>query len=124
MSVEKRYSKRLPLHGDVYIRYRKQRAFPAKAMDCSQYGMSLRTENLTLLNGAMVELDLIFNNRNWQITGLVTHTGRNALGVMFWDAQPELYRAVLDTLPVLANDRGLELNTQQSPIPYAGKSAQ
>ncbi len=120
MSVEKRYSKRLPMHGDVYIRYRKQRAFPAKAENCSQYGMLLRTENLTLLNGALVELDLFFNNRNWQITGLVTHARRNALGVMFWDAEPELYAAVAEALPPRADDKGVELRPQPAHVPLAG----
>ena len=95
MSVEKRYSKRYPMDGDVYIRYRKQRAFPAKAEDCSLYGMSLKTENLTLLSGAMVELDIFYEGRKWEIVGLVTHTRKNGLGVMFWDPQPEFYDAVV-----------------------------
>jgi hypothetical protein len=81
--------------GDVYIRYRKQRAFPAKAEDCSLYGMSLKTENLTLLTGAMVELDIYYNERKWEIVGLVTHTKQNGLGVMFWDPQPEFYAEVI-----------------------------
>ena len=95
MSVEKRYSKRYPMEGDVYIRYRKQRAFPARAVDCSLYGMSLKTENLTLLSGAMVELDIYYQGRTWEIVGLVTHTKKNGLGVMFWDPQPEFYAEVM-----------------------------
>jgi hypothetical protein len=95
MSVEKRYSRRYPMQGEVYIRYRKQRAFPAKAEDCSLYGMSLKTENLTLLTGAMVELDIDFQDRKWEIVGLVTHTKKNGLGVMFWDPQPEFYAEVM-----------------------------
>jgi hypothetical protein len=83
------------MQGDVYIRYRKQRAFPAKAEDCSLYGMSLKTENLTLLTGAMVELDIYYNERKWEIVGLVTHTKKNGLGVMFWDPQHEFYAEVI-----------------------------
>jgi len=95
MSVEKRYSKRYSMEADVYIRYRKQRAFPARAEDCSLYGMSLKTENLTLLTGAMVELDIYFRGQKWEIVGLVTHTRKNGLGVMFWDPQAEFYAEVV-----------------------------
>jgi hypothetical protein len=103
MSVEKRYSKRFPMDGDVYIRYRKQRAFPARAEDCSLYGMSLKTENLTLLSGAMVELEIFYRGRKWEIVGLVTHTKKNGLGVMFWDAQPEFYESVVASAPLSEN---------------------
>ncbi|MGD8587855.1 MAG: PilZ domain-containing protein [Chromatiales bacterium] len=113
MSVEKRYSKRYSMQGDVYIRYRKQRAFPAKAVDCSLYGMSLKTENLTLISGAMVELDIYFQERKWEIVGLVTHTKKNGLGVMFWDPQPELYAEVIATsAPDSLEDQALSTNSQ------------
>ena len=110
MSVEKRYSKRFPLDCEVYIRYRKQRAFPARAEDCSLYGMYLRTENLTLLSGAMVELDIFLNGQNWQIVGLVTHTRKNGLGVMFWEPQPEFYKVVTGMQEVLGHEQGLAAN--------------
>jgi hypothetical protein len=95
MSVEKRCSRRYPFSGDVYIRYRKQRAFPASALDCSEYGMYLKTKNLTLLTGAMVELEFFYKERNWQIEGVVTHCQRNGLGVMFWSPQSELYGMIV-----------------------------
>ena len=115
MSVEKRYSKRYSMEGDVYIRYRKQRAFPAKAADCSLYGMSLKTENLTLLSGAMVELDIYFQGRKWEIVGLVTHTKKNGLGVMFWDPQPEFYAEVMAaSSPDPLEDHAL--STKAAPI--------
>ena len=113
MTVEKRYSKRYPLQGDVYIRYRKQRAFPAKAEDSSLYGMSLKTENLTLLTGAMVELDIYFAGRKWEIVGLVTHTKKNGLGVMFWDPQPEFYAEVVAaSTPDPFEDRALSVKSR------------
>ncbi len=105
MSVEQRCSKRLPMDGDVYIRYRKQRAFPARAEDCSLYGMSLKTENLTLLTGAMVELDIFYHGRKWEIVGLVSHTKKNGLGVMFWDPQPEFYQEVTAVTALEKDDR-------------------
>ena len=112
MSVEKRYSKRYPMEGDVYIRYRKQRAFPAKAEDCSLYGMSLQTKNLTLLTGAMVELDIYYQGRKWEIVGLVTHTKKNGLGVMFWDPQPEFYAEVIAaSTPDPLEDRSMSANS-------------
>lgn len=91
MSVERRYSKRHPLDGDVYIRYRKQRAFPARAVDCSMQGITLKTKSLTLLTGALVELEIFREGRVWEVTGIVCHTQADVIGVMFWHPQPELY---------------------------------
>jgi hypothetical protein len=95
MSVERRYSKRYPMDGDVYIRYRKQRAFPAKAASCSMQGMFLKTESLTLLTGALVELEIFREGRLWEVVGIVSHAQPDGIGVMFWKPQPELYDSVL-----------------------------
>lgn len=95
MSVERRYSKRYPMDGDVYIRYRKQRAFPARAANCSMQGMFLRTESLTLLTGALVELEIFRDGRLWEVVGIVSHAQADGIGVMFWKPQPELYESVL-----------------------------
>jgi hypothetical protein len=108
---------------DVYIRYRKQRAFPARAENCSLYGMYLKTESLTLLTGALVELDIFYQDRNWQIMGLVTHTRKHGLGVMFWEEQPEFYRTVAATASVLPDERALEMFSIQSRTPFAGDAA-
>ena len=80
MSVERRYYKRYPLQADVYIRYRGQRVFPARSKECSPYGISLETAQLTLLSGAMVELDIIVESHSWRVVGLVTHTPKDGLG--------------------------------------------
>ena len=95
MSVERRYYKRYPMAGDVYIRYRKQRAFPAKAVNCSMQGMYLKTESLTLLTGALVELEIFRDGRLWEVVGIVSHTQSDGIGVMFWQPQPELYESVI-----------------------------
>jgi hypothetical protein len=95
MTVEKRYSKRYPMEGDVYIRYRKQRAFPARAVNCSMQGMFLKTESLTLLTGALVELEIFRDGRLWEVMGIVSHTQADGIGVMFWQPQPELYESVV-----------------------------
>ncbi|MCG8489765.1 MAG: PilZ domain-containing protein [Chromatiales bacterium] len=95
MPVEKRYSKRYPMDGDVYIRYRKQRLFPAKAVNCSVQGIFLRTESLTMLTGALVELEIYRGGRQWSIMGVVTHTQHDGVGVMFWKPQSELYESVI-----------------------------
>ena len=124
MSVERRYSKRHELSCDVYIRYRKQRAFPAQARNCSLYGMYLKTQSLTLLSGALVELDLYYNNRHWQITGLVTHTGKDGLGVMFWDEQPELYKAVAENAASLSDSQLDGLFASPVHVPFAEETVQ
>jgi hypothetical protein len=99
MAVERRYSKRYPMDGDVYIRYRKQRAFPARAVNCSMQGMYLKTESLTLLTGALVELEIFRDGRMWEVMGIVSHTQADGIGVMFWQPQPELYESVIAGQP-------------------------
>lgn len=99
MAVERRYSKRYPMDGDIYIRYRKQRAFPAKAANCSMQGIYLKTESLTLLTGALVELEIFRGGRLYEVMGIVTHTQPDGIGVMFWKPQPELYESVMGGSP-------------------------
>lgn len=101
MTVERRYSKRYPMDGDVYIRYRKQRAFPARAANCSMQGMFLKTESLTLLTGALVELEIFRDGRMFEVMGIVSHTQPDGIGVMFWQPQPELYESVVAGQPRL-----------------------
>ena len=94
MSVERRYSKRHPMTGDVFIRYRKKRALPARAVDCSMQGITLKTESLTLLSGALVELEIFRDGRLWEVMGIVCHAQADVIGVMFWHPQPALYATV------------------------------
>lgn len=95
MSVERRYNKRYAMKGEVYIRYRKQQVFPANAANCSMQGIFLQTRSLTMLTGAMVELEFFHSGRHWSITGIVSHSQPNGVGIMFWRPQPELYDAVI-----------------------------
>lgn len=95
MSVERRYSKRYPVDGDVYIRYRKQRVFPAKAVNCSIEGIYLQTQSLTLLTGALVELEIFYDGRLWEVRGIVSHARPGGIGVMFWKPQQEFYDSLL-----------------------------
>ncbi|MBT3048778.1 MAG: PilZ domain-containing protein [Candidatus Thiodiazotropha sp.] len=95
MSVERRYSKRYPMQGEVYIRYRKQQVFPAEAANCSVQGIYLHTQNLTMITGSMVELEFFYGGRHWTVTGIVTHAQQDGVGVMFWRPQVELYDAVI-----------------------------
>ncbi|MEJ2454917.1 MAG: PilZ domain-containing protein [Candidatus Thiodiazotropha sp.] len=108
MAVERRYSKRYPMDGDVYIRYRKQRAFPARAVNCSTQGMFLKTESLTLLTGALVELEIFREGRLWEVMGIVSHTQPDGIGVMFWQPQPELYESVIAGQPRVARNALLQ----------------
>jgi hypothetical protein len=118
MSVERRYSKRYPMEGDVYIRYRKQRAFPAKAVNCSTQGIYLKTESLSLLTGALVELEIFRGGHHWEIMGVVTHSIDDGIGIMFWKPQPDLYEHVLsgsgkrdEVAPQIRHLEGLESET-------------
>jgi hypothetical protein len=83
------------MKGEVYIRYRKQQVFPAHAANCSMQGIYLNTRNLTMLTGAMVELEFFYSGRHWMLTGVVNHAQSGGVGIMFWRPQPELYDAVI-----------------------------
>jgi hypothetical protein len=87
------------MSGDVYIRYRKQRAFPARAVSCSVQGIYLQTESLNLLTGALVEIEIYRGGRFYEVMGVVTHTQDKGIGVMFWQPQPELYESVVADQP-------------------------
>ncbi|MCU7929551.1 MAG: PilZ domain-containing protein [Candidatus Thiodiazotropha sp. (ex Codakia rugifera)] len=95
MSVERRYSKRFSMRGQAYIRYRKQQVFPARATNLSVQGVFLKTTDLTMLTGAMVELEVFHMDSYWTIMGIVTHTQPNGIGVMFWHPQPAFYESVI-----------------------------
>lgn len=94
MHVEKRYSRRYPLTGDVYIRYRDKRSISAKAKNCSLYGIFLETAGLSLLTGTMVELELTLHGKHWKMDGLIVHSTNEGLGLMFLQPQPELFDEV------------------------------
>ncbi|MCU7850866.1 MAG: PilZ domain-containing protein [Candidatus Thiodiazotropha sp. (ex Monitilora ramsayi)] len=113
MAVERRYSKRNPMSGDVYIRYRKQRAFPAQAVNCSSQGIYLKTQSLSLLTGALVELEIFRDGRLWEIMGVVSHSQADGIGVMFWKPQPDLYESVM---AVSARPTGITQLLQTEPV--------
>lgn len=95
MSVERRYSKRFSMNGQVYIRYRKQQVFPARATNLSVQGVFLQTADLTMLSGAMVELEMFHMDSYWTVMGVVTHTQPDGIGVMFWHPQPAFYESII-----------------------------
>jgi hypothetical protein len=100
--------------GEVYIRYRKKQVFPAHGANCSMQGIFLHTRNLTMLSGAMVELEFFYSGRHWTITGVVNHAQVNGVGIMFWRPQPELYDAV-----IAAASRNRPVNLQADMVTEA-----
>jgi len=95
MAIEKRYENRIPVSGDVYIRYRRGRVFQAKAVDCSANGMCLSTRNLSLPKGSLVELEIVIDGNSWHAKGVVVHAEIECLGIMFTKPQPVLYDVAL-----------------------------
>ncbi len=92
MTVERRRSSRLPVDFEVIMRYR-QRRFPvAQARNLSPEGMYVRTSNLTLPTGTMIEIELDRWGRHWLIPAIVVHGDSRGVGLMFRKPQPELYR--------------------------------
>jgi len=93
MSVERRYSKRLPVNFPALVRYREFRPFPGRASNLSIEGAYLETETLKIPTGTLVGLEFLVYGRQWRVAALVVQRGSNGLGLMFRDAQPDLYQA-------------------------------
>jgi len=78
---------------EVVLRYR-QRRFPvARARDLSPEGIFVRTTNLTLPVGTLVDLELDRWGRRWLIPAVVIDGDRRGVELMFRTPQPELYRS-------------------------------
>ena len=93
MSVERRYSKRLPVNFPALVRYREFRPFPGRASNLSLEGAYLETQNLSVPTGTLVALEFLVHGRQWRVAALVVQQGSNGFGLMFRDAQPDLYQA-------------------------------
>lgn len=92
MSVERRYSKRLPVNFPVQVRYRQLRPFPGRASNLSLEGAHLNTQNLKIPTGTLVGLEFEAYGRQWSIAALVVQLGSSGMGVMFQEPQPDLYQ--------------------------------
>lgn len=92
MTLERRRSARHPVDFEVTMRYR-QRRFPiARACDLSSNGIYVRTANLTLPVGTLVEIELERWGREWLIPTVVVHGDVQGVGLMFRTPQPEFVR--------------------------------
>jgi len=91
MTVERRYSNRHPVDFEVEIRYRRRRFPSGRALNLSQEGIFLETRNLTLPRGTMLDLEIRRWGREWLIPAIVVHGNSRGVGLMFREAQPDLY---------------------------------
>ncbi len=94
MAIEKRHCPRTDLSIEAQILYR-GRSFSARAHNLSRDGLFLQTGPLTIPSGMLIEISLTLGRNQRQITGLVTRSGAEGIGIMFRIPQPELYRAAL-----------------------------
>lgn len=92
MRKERRLGARQPIDRAVYIRYRKRRFPGAQARNIAVAGMFLEVQALTLPVGTSVELEFRHLGRDWLIPASVTRSNENGLGIIFSEAQPELFR--------------------------------
>jgi hypothetical protein len=98
MSVERRYSKRLPVGFEVSLGYRGRRLPAATARNLGVDGAFVSLEGIiTLPTGTLVQLELHRHGRDWHLPAIVVHAGSDGIGLMFREPQPVLYRAELDS---------------------------
>ncbi|MES9828450.1 MAG: hypothetical protein ABW201_09320 [Candidatus Thiodiazotropha sp.] len=58
-------------------------------------GIYLHTRSLSMLTGAMAESAFFCAGWHRAVTGIVSHSRKDGVGIMFWRPQPELYDAVI-----------------------------
>ena len=92
MSVERRYSKRLPVNFPALVRYREYRPFAGRACNLSLEGAYLEAQALNIPTGTLVDLEFLVHGRQWRLAALVVQLDPNGLGLMFRDSQPDLYQ--------------------------------
>lgn len=93
MSVERRYSKRLPVNFPAQIHYRQLRPFPGRARNVSAEGACIETHNLNIPTGTLVDLEFLAHGRHWRIAALVVQVDSHGIGLMFREPQSDLYGA-------------------------------
>ena len=103
MTRERRYSNRHPVDFDLDIRCRGRRFPSAHARNISREGIHVETHQITLPRGTMVELEIRLWGREWLIPAIVVHGDRHGVGLMFREAQSELYERLIRALPESAN---------------------
>ena len=98
MTVEQRYSNRQPVDFEVEIRYRRRRFPSAHARNISSQGMYVETNYITIPRGTLVDLEIRRWGREWSIPSIVVHGDSRGMGLMFREAQSELYEREIGAL--------------------------
>lgn len=94
MTIERRYSLRVETEIEAQILHR-GRCFFTHVGNLSKEGLFLQTDTLTIPPGMFVDISLNVGSAHWQMSGLVTWSSANGIGVVFRISQPELYEAIL-----------------------------
>jgi hypothetical protein len=94
MSVERRYTQRVPVNLPVRVNYREQARISARARNVSAEGMYLSGEGPQMPSGILVSLQLAAGGRDWQIEALVVHSDSPGIGLLFVETQQHLYSEI------------------------------
>ena len=91
MSVERRYTQRVPVNLPVRLGYREQERIYFRARNLSAEGMYLSGVGPQVPSGILVSLQVAAGGRNWQIEALVVHSDSPGIGLLFVESQHRLY---------------------------------
>jgi len=91
MSVERRYTQRIPVNLPVSVGYRKQAKISTLASNLSAEGMYLSGVDPQVPSGILVSLQIAAGGRDWQIEALVVHSDSPGIGLLFVESQQRLY---------------------------------
>ena len=91
MSVERRYTQRMPVNLPVSVGYREQARISARARNLSAEGMYLSGGAQPVPSGILVSLQIAAGGRDWQVEALVVHSDSPGIGLLFVEPQERLY---------------------------------
>ena len=80
MSIERRYTPRMPVNLPVSVGYREQASISTRARNLSAEGMYLSGGGPRVPSGILVSLQMAAGGREWQIEALVVHSGGPGIG--------------------------------------------
>ena len=96
MTIEKRLSKRIEVNLKMKVLRRGEEVTSGTIRDLNIDGMAMRLDGDPLTKGSMVEVIFQSAGRVWCLPALVIYSNRRYCGVMFADAQRELYERTRD----------------------------
>lgn len=84
--------------GLVISGYTDKQAFQGRGRNVSSDGMAIEGSFCNLPVNRLIEVRINIDSRIFQLTGIIAHSARNSIGIMFTQPQPDINRFVTPAL--------------------------